>query len=139
MVFHANPTTQTSSSANWWSRRMIYAQPLSFGGSGAIISNYAQKTTATNTIAAHNTERCTEHFWVDFDYPSERCLYCGSTRDARYAGDMNGDGYISNSDLTLLIRYLSGYGTPVAWCDVDRDGKIDNRDGIELIRILTLN
>ena len=139
MVFHANPTTQTSSSANWWSRRMIYAQPLSFGGSGAIISNYAQKTTATNTIAAHNTERCTKHFWVDFDYPSERCLYCGSTRDVRYAGDMNGDGYISNSDLTLLIRYLSGYGTPVAWCDVDRDGKIDNRDGIELIRILTLN
>ena len=118
---------------------MIYTQPLCVTSSGVIQSNYAQKTTATNSITAHNGERCTEHFYTGLDYPTELCLYCRAQRDVRLVGDMNGDRYVTNSDLTLLIRYLSGYGAPVSWCDVDRDGGINNRDAIELVRILTLN
>ena len=139
IVFHANPTTATSSDANWWSRRMIYTQPLTVASSGVIQSNYAQKTTATNSITAHNGERCTEHFYTGLDYPSDSCLYCRAERDVRLAGDINTDRYVTNIDLTLLIRYLSGYGSPVEWCDIDGNGNINNRDAIGLVRILNLN
>lgn len=139
LVYHANPTTATSSDANWWSRRMIYAQPITVTSSGAIKQNYAQKTSAVNTIPAHNGERCTEHFYAGLDYPSDSCLYCRDERDVRLTGDINTDRCVTNSDLTLLIRYLSGYGTVVSWCDVDKNGEVNNRDAIELVRILTLN
>ena len=136
LVFHANPTTATSSDASWWARRMIYAQPITVMGESGIQSNYAQKTTAVNTVTAHNGERCTEHFYTPFDYPSERCLYCGVTRDVRASGDLDADRYVTNSDLTLLVRVLSGFGTPEAYCDLDKNAKINNRDAIALIRML---
>lgn len=136
LVFHANPTTTTSSDANWWSRRMIYAQPITVTGAGGIVTNYANSGTATNSITAHNGECCTEHFYAPFDYPAEYCLYCGETRDVRVSGDLDSDRYVTNTDLTLLVRYLAGFGTPAAYCDLDRNGKTNNRDAIELIKIL---
>lgn len=136
LVFHANPTTTTSAAANWWSRRMIYAQPITVMGSSGIQSNYAQKTTAVNTITAHNGERCTEHFYAEFDYPTERCLYCHAERDVHITGDINTDRYVTNADLTLLVRTLSGWAIPSAYCDLDKNGRNNNRDAIALVKML---
>ena len=85
VVFHANPTLTTSSSANWWSRRMVYAQPLDMSQSGGqLVANYAKAVTAENSIAAHNGEYCNDHFYV-LDSRSgstltDVCLICHATR-----------------------------------------------------------
>ncbi len=136
LVFHANPTTETSTEASWWARRMIYAQPITVMGSGGITANYAQSTTAVNTITAHNGERCTEHFFAGLDYPTEACLYCGEERSIHITGDVNANRYVTNADLTLLVRTLSGWGSPAVFCDLDKNGKYNNRDAIALIKIL---
>ena len=53
--------------------------------------------------------------------------------------DVNGDGEVSNADITALIRYLSGWedaGFVLAAADINSDGKIGNRDVIALIKHL---
>lgn len=136
LVFHANPTTETSTEANWWSRRMIYAQPLSFGSNGAIVKNYANNIGTQNTISAHNGECCSEHFYAGFDYPADACLYCREEKNVAVRGDIDLDRYVTNADITALIRILSGYEKPTMYCDLDKNGKVSNRDAIELIKML---
>ena len=134
LIFHANPTTETSSDANWWSRRMIYAQPLTFAADGSIIANYANSTTAQNTIAAHNGECCTEHFASEpYAYPYSECLYCAERLFVGIVGDIDCDRTVANSDIAMIVRYLSGYGVAPDFCDLNGDKKINNRDAIALI------
>ncbi len=53
-------------------------------------------------------------------------------------GDFDADGVLTNSDIVLLIRYLSGWNDPdVTITDVTADGKINNRDVIALIVTLS--
>ena len=51
------------------------------------------------------------------------------------AGDADGDMYLTNSDITVLIRYLSGWSTEydMSICDMNSDGILNNRDAIALI------
>lgn len=54
-------------------------------------------------------------------------------------GDLDNDGNITNADITLLIRYLSGWlNVPFdrANADLDSNGKLNNRDAILMIRII---
>ncbi len=54
-------------------------------------------------------------------------------------GDIDGNNTVDNTDLTLLIRYLSGYADMtfnVSLADLDGNNKVDNRDAIELIKLL---
>ena len=52
--------------------------------------------------------------------------------------DLDGDGKTSSSDIYLLIRYLSGHEVSFsASPDVNRDGKVNNRDVIALFRIVS--
>jgi hypothetical protein len=58
------------------------------------------------------------------------------------AGDLNGNRIIDNSDLTVLIRYLSGYSDVTAdmsVSDLNSDKKINNRDAIILVNYLQRN
>ena len=50
-------------------------------------------------------------------------------------GDIDLDESVTNRDITLLVRYLSGFGDGVAYdlADVTGDGRINNRDVIALI------
>ena len=54
-------------------------------------------------------------------------------------GDMDEDGIITNADITLLIRVLSGW-KDVSYAnysaDVNADSKLNNRDALEIIKIL---
>ncbi len=133
LVFHANPTLETSTEATWWARRMIYAQPLIFTSTGAPIANYANSTASKNTLTAHNGECCKEHFYKNTTYPTDSCLYCKAEKDTAVWGDINLDRYTTNADISMLLRYLAGYGTPDIYCDLDKNGSTNNRDAIQLI------
>ncbi len=56
------------------------------------------------------------------------------------AGDIDGDGIVTNSDITIIVRYISGMYDNYAYsnADVSGDGVINNRDIIILIRRLSL-
>ncbi|MBQ2862982.1 MAG: family 43 glycosylhydrolase, partial [Clostridia bacterium] len=56
------------------------------------------------------------------------------------AGDADGDAWLTSSDITILIRYLSGWSVDedVSVCDMNSDGIINNRDAIAMIRVLAL-
>ncbi len=50
-------------------------------------------------------------------------------------GDIDLDMTLTNSDISLLVRYLAGFdGIREELADVNGDGRINNRDAIELIR-----
>ena len=54
-------------------------------------------------------------------------------------GDVNANKTIDNTDITLLIRHLSGWKeskVKTAYCDLTGDGKINNRDAIALAQKL---
>ncbi len=53
--------------------------------------------------------------------------------EASVEGDFDGDGALTNSDITLIIRYLSGWTVEYTVTDITGDGKINNRDAIALI------
>jgi len=51
--------------------------------------------------------------------------------------DLDGDGKVGISDVSLLIRYLSGYDESMkADPDINRDGKVNNRDVIALFSFI---
>ncbi len=52
-------------------------------------------------------------------------------------GDYDGDDELTNTDMTLLIRCLSGWILDRTVIDVTGDGRINNRDAIYLIQKLT--
>lgn len=52
-------------------------------------------------------------------------------------GDYDGDGSLTNADITLIIRYLSGYSSEHTVFDITYDNKISNRDVIRIITLLT--
>ncbi len=61
------------------------------------------------------------------------CYEIIAYEDNNIDGDFDGDGAITNSDITLIIRYLSGWEVDGAVADITNDGKINNRDAIALI------
>ena len=51
--------------------------------------------------------------------------------------DVNGDGTVTNADISLYVRYLSGWkniGFVTANADANGDGKYNNRDLIAIIK-----
>ena len=54
------------------------------------------------------------------------------------SGDLDGDGTLTNADVALAVRAMSGWATDgdIALADSNYDGKITNRDIIGLIRKL---
>ncbi len=53
------------------------------------------------------------------------------------AGDSDGDGLLTNADITLIVRVLSGYKEQDGGsCDADGNGRVNNRDALSLIFIL---
>ncbi len=50
-------------------------------------------------------------------------------------GDIDGDLWLTNTDITILVRYLSGWTvqSDISISDMNSDGKLTNRDAIALI------
>ncbi len=52
-------------------------------------------------------------------------------------GELDGDGQVTSSDLTLLLRHLAGHDVDFYGnADVNGDGKVNNRDMIMLLNLL---
>ena len=114
---------------------------------GAFIGKYGTTGTNTNLIA------------TDFDFIDSQSLSNYTTNATRLFGaatcstkfkdssvkllmrkdygDYDQNGSLTSTDLTLLIRYLSGWDDGVELFDITSDGKISNRDAIKLIVLLT--
>ena len=58
------------------------------------------------------------------------------SRASKVAGDANGDGKLTNEDITLLVRHLSGWNVEIKTelVDMNSDEKITNRDAMMLIK-----
>ncbi len=73
-------------------------------------------------------------------FKSRQCVACDETENeyAAYAsGDIDGDGTLTNSDMTVAVRALAGFDTANTTCmDVNYDGILNNRDIIALIQKL---
>jgi len=54
------------------------------------------------------------------------------------SGDVDCDGALTNSDVALLVRYMSGWQTEMdlELADKDQNGRINNRDAISLIQTM---
>ncbi len=67
----------------------------------------------------------------------EKFTNCSITLKMRAEyGDFDGDGHITNTDITLIIRHLSGWQTDKSMFDITGDGRITNRDAIKAINML---
>lgn len=55
----------------------------------------------------------------------------------KVSGDVDLDAKLTNSDVSLLVRVLSGFeAQDVSMADVDGDGKLTNRDAVKMIQSL---
>ena len=60
--------------------------------------------------------------------------------DSPIVGDVNGDGYVTSSDVTAIYNYmLNGDETYIATCDVNNDGYITSSDVTAIYNILLGN
>ena len=70
------------------------------------------------------------------------CIVCGATKtesDQAYtAGDINGDGILSNKDLVRMTKYMAGIDVEVmeAALDVNGDGVVNGKDQVRLKKLL---
>lgn len=74
-------------------------------------------------------------------FTSRQCETCSSLEYNRVAfasGDIDGDGVLTNSDITLALRSMSGWGVDadLPMVDANYDGVITNRDIIAIIQKL---
>lgn len=62
--------------------------------------------------------------------PSGRLEAAQCDTAAHIPGDINGDGRLTNADLTRMMKYLAGDDVEVnqSSLDVNGDGKVNNRD-----------
>ncbi len=114
------------------------------GISGAVSLNISGGDfSSCSTVAGDSSLNC--RATVADDMEDELCALISSfgyikTATGYIKGDTDCSGAVSNSDITLLIRYLSGFSvtTDNNACDLNRDGKINNRDAIALIQKVTV-
>ena len=72
-------------------------------------------------------------------FRSRECDTCSNTEYGRaILGDIDGDGVLTNGDITMAVRIASGWNIHVdmVLADITGDGKVTNRDIIALIRKL---
>ncbi len=80
-------------------------------------------------------------------YSAYKALDMGLCDEASFSGiydmrpDIDGDGEINNTDLTLTVRYLAGFDMDIEddWFDINGDGRMNNRDAITLIQRLAFS
>ncbi len=52
-------------------------------------------------------------------------------------GDFDSDGHVTNTDITLIIRYLCGWQVSHEIFDITNDAKISNKDAVKAIQMLS--
>ena len=114
------------------------------------LNNKLWYATDKGPILRNSHDECTHVYEVFIDPSYEEdgeggyvCTICGKIESTvvieKYApmlGDVDGDRSITNSDVTMIIRVLSGWkeGFVSVNIDVNEDKKTNNRDAIALIQ-----
>ena len=101
---------------------------------------------STTTIPALGHDYSEWEILVEPDQNSDglKSRICSRCNNEEYdcvlflTGDVDRDGVLSNSDITLVIRAMSGWEVDfeLAQIDVNYDGRITNRDALALIKKL---
>ena len=124
---------------NLMSKYQGFDTPLwSVGERGAYLANSHEECTPIYkvTVEASYTADGAWQYW---------CPICGQITETGVIaklepvfGDVNGDRVFNNTDLTVLVRYLSGWNVTTLDLNLDPngDGKRNNRDAIMLIKAL---
>lgn len=94
--------------------------------------------------ASNGTTEITVTYDPDYIYNADEDNVCfdtvaGTVTIASYLpGDINGDGYVSNKDVTRLMRYIKYNDVTVveAALDVNGDGIVSNKDVTRLMRYI---
>ncbi len=112
--------------------------PASNYVSGLVLSNARKSLVVEGLNAMPGNVEIRIHESVYAEYSaSEKIDVAGCKSIVSYAdaveGDFDGDGELTNADITVLIRYLSGWTVDAEITDLTGDGKINNRDAIALI------
>ncbi len=119
---------------------------LTYGISGASIYGDANVAIESGIVGSYNLkveegvyENVMEYVnWSSFTSIEMIASGSGLPSDEPEAvyGDVNGDGGFNNTDITELVRYLSGWDVSdfvYENADVDGNGKVNNRDAFALI------
>lgn len=110
-------------------------------GTAAALYGYQRTTYCTHKsnvfVSEANKKNTASYSTLDFDsvYTMGSDGVLLSVHTGILAGDLDGDGVVTNADITILVRCLSGWDVdtdPIA-CDLNGDGKLNNRDAIALI------
>ncbi len=111
-------------------------------GSASSISGYLRPTycTASNNVFVSDSDKANTGIYTALDLENTWTVLADGVALKAHtvetvAGDIDADGALTNSDITLLIRYLSGWdiGVSEQLCDIDINGIVNNRDAIALI------
>ena len=116
-------------------------------GSASKLYGYSRSTYCTEKnnsfVSAADKTKLTSYPAIDFDaaYVMRDEGVVLRVHAPALAGDVDEDGWLTNTDITLLVRYLSGWEVSVRidLCDFNSDGRITNRDAIAAIVTLSKN
>ncbi len=124
MIYHA----KLSGGIYTYDGRVLFAQPFKTDSNGVPADNSLLSLDTVLSYTKNSMPLCERVLGidriVDLSEPPE-------------AGDVDCDRRITNKDITLVIRYLSGFNSDIenmSLCDVNGDGKVNNRDAIGIIK-----
>ncbi len=117
-----------------------WGDSVTYGISGTSIWNDAASAFDSDLVGDYNLFIAEEKYDEVIAYVNEDSFsfvgFIGDEPTKPVYGDINGDGAFNNTDITELVRYLSGWTVSEAVidnADFDENGTANNRDAMALI------
>ncbi len=106
---------------------------------GTFVVNLANTTFAADSVVSGDGATIA-HLYTDSTLASSTDTFDfigASNKNGNVVADADGNGMLTNADITALVKLLSGYGELVVYDnDLDGNEKVNNRDAAMLIQLL---